>query len=97
MVLVVLEGDGHVGAIACVLGPKPAAGGQDDVLGEGNVEAAVALDSHGPCEISELDVHAVVAQAVAIGVGDEPAWQHSHVNMMHMIPPMSNPQSSPRL
>lgn len=81
MVLVVLEGDGDIGAIALVLGPEPAARRQDDILGEGDVEPAVALDSNGPCEIGELDVHAIVAEAVAVGIGDQPACQQQTSDM----------------
>ena len=65
------------------LGAQPAAGRQDDVLGEGDVQAAVALDAHGPREICEADVHAVVAQVVAVAVRDQPAFVHAaHVSIV---------------
>jgi hypothetical protein len=73
VVLVILEGDGNVGAIAGVDGAQPAAGLQDDVFGEGDVEAAVALDPNRPEVIGEVNLHAARAQAVAVRVCDQPA------------------------
>ena len=46
--------------------------GQYDVLGEGDVEAAVALDPDRPCVVGEGDVCSAGAQIIAIGVRQQP-------------------------
>ena len=69
---VILEGERHIGLAIGALAAQEAARGQDDVLGEGDVEAAVALDSDRPCVVGEGDVCSAVAQVVSWRVRQEP-------------------------
>ena len=73
MVGVVLEGEGNVGLATLPLASQEAAGGQDYVLGEGDVQATVALNSSRPCVIGEVDVCSAAAQIVSTGVCEQPA------------------------
>ena len=65
------------------LPPRKPARGQDDVLGEGDVEAAVALDSNRPGVVGERDVCSAVAQVVPTRVRQQPVTrtqaQHTSV------------------
>ena len=61
MVGVILEGEGNVGLATLALASQEAARGQDYVLGEGDVQATVALDTSGPCVVSKVDVCAAAA------------------------------------
>lgn len=65
---VVLEGDGDAGGRvggAGVGAQHHAAGRQDDVLHEGDVEPAVALDAHRPREVGEADLRRAAGAQVA--------------------------------
>lgn len=70
---VILEGEGHIGLPIAALAAQEAARGQDDVLGEGDVETAVALDARGPGVVGEGDVCAAAAQVVPARVCQQPA------------------------
>ena len=69
---VILEGERHIGLAIAALAAQKAARGQDDVLGEGDVEAAVTLDSNRPCVIGEGDVCSTVAQVVSRRIRQQP-------------------------
>ena len=77
MVGVILEGEGNVGLAVATLASQEPTRGQDDVLGEGDVQAAVALHANGPGVVGEVDVCAPAAQVVSVGVGEQPAAQQS--------------------
>ena len=74
-ILVVLEREGNIGAGGCgsAAGPSPI-GRQDDILGEGDVEAAVLLDTRGPCEIGEVHAQPISAQVVSTRIRHQPAY-----------------------
>ena len=73
MIGVILEGERHIGLAIGALAAQEAARGQDDVLGEGDVEAAVALDPNRPCVVGEGNVCSAVAQVVSGRVRQQPA------------------------
>lgn len=79
MVGVILEGEGNIGLAVAALASQEAAGGQDDVLGEGDVQTAVALHTSGPGVVGEVDVCAPAAQVVSVGVCEQPAAQQSRL------------------
>lgn len=72
MVLVILEGDQDICTIATLGSSQPTLGLQNDVLGEGDVEATVTLDANWPGVVGEGEIHAIVAQFISIGVRDVP-------------------------
>lgn len=74
---VVLEGQEHIGLAIAALAASKAARGQDDVLGEGDVQATVNLDASRPCVIGEVDVGAPAAQVVSAAVREQPAAQRA--------------------
>ena len=73
MVGVVLEGEGNVGLAIAALASQETTRGQDDVLGETDVQATVTLHTSGPCVVGEVNVCAPAAQIVSTRVREQPA------------------------
>lgn len=84
VVLVILEGDQDVCTVATLGSSQPTFGLQDNVLGEGDVEATVTLDTNWPRVVGEGKAHTIFAQLISVGVRDVPDWDQMN-SVMQVI------------